>query len=115
MIDLRRDIHSLTDFKRNTNDFMKQMKETKSPVEIAKHFRPLYNGTIIINKGFTKATGEKIIEDGYADLVAFGVPFLANPDLVNRFKTDARLNTPQQASFYTTGATGYIDYPALVD
>ena len=82
--------------------------------EVAKHFRPFYKGTLIINKSFTKATGEKVIEDGFADLVAYGVPFLANPDLVKRFKIDALLNTPDQTTFYTATEKGYIDYPELV-
>lgn len=81
--------------------------------EIAKHFRPLYNGTLIINKGFNKATAIKVLEEGNADLVAFGVPFLANPDLVKRYKSDAELNKADQQTFYTPGAKGYIDYPAL--
>ncbi|MEJ7912003.1 MAG: alkene reductase [Chitinophagaceae bacterium] len=82
-------------------------------VEVAKHFRPLYNGTLIINKGFTQQTGNEVIEVGDADLVAFGVPFLSNPDLVERFSKNAPLNAPDQATFYSTGAKGYIDYPAL--
>ena len=81
--------------------------------EVAKHFRPLYNGTLIINKGFTKESANRIIEEGSADLVAFGVPFIANPDLVKRFEIDAPLNTPDSKTFYTTGTNGYIDYPAL--
>lgn len=81
--------------------------------EIAKHFRPLYNGTLIINKSFNKETATQIIEDGHADLVAFGVPFIANPDLVKRFEIGAALNTPDSNTFYTTGTVGYIDYPAL--
>lgn len=81
--------------------------------EVAKHFRPFYKGTLIINKSFTKETGIKVIEDGHADLVAYGVPFIANPDLVARFETDAPLNTPDQSTFYTDTEKGYIDYPAL--
>jgi len=81
--------------------------------EVAKHFRPIYNGTLIINKGFTKETAIKVLEDGDADLVAFGVPFIANPDLVKRFETDAPLNQADQATFYTPGAKGYTDYPEL--
>jgi len=81
--------------------------------EVAKHFRPFYNGTLIINKSFTKETGIKVIEDGHADLVAYGVPFIANPDLVARYETDVSLNTPDQSTFYTDTEKGYIDYPAL--
>lgn len=83
--------------------------------EVAKHFRPLYQGTLIINKGFTRETGNQIIEDGLADLVAFGVPFIANPDLVERFAQDAELSQPDQALFYTGGEKGYIDYPVLTE
>ena len=82
--------------------------------EVARHFRPFYKGTLIINKSFTKQSGTKVVEDGYADLVAFGVPFLSNPDLVERFKRNAPLNQPDQTTFYTATAKGYTDYPALV-
>lgn len=81
--------------------------------EVAKYFRPLYQGTLIINKGFNKETAIKVLENGDADLVAFGVPFIANPDLVKRFQIDAPLNQADQATFYTPGAKGYTDYPAL--
>jgi len=81
--------------------------------KIAKHFRPLYKGTLIINKGFDKAKAIQVLEDGDADLVAFGVPFIANPDLVKRYETDAQLNTADPATFYVPGAKGYTDYPFL--
>ena len=81
--------------------------------QVAKHFRPLYKGTLIINKGFTGETGNKVIEDGDADLVAFGVPFLANPDLVERIRQQAPLNAPDVNTFYTPGPKGYVDYPTL--
>ena len=81
--------------------------------EVAKHFRKIYNGTIIINRAFNKETATKVLNDGDADLVSFGVPFLANPDLVERFKTDAPLNVPDQTTFYTPGEKGYTDYPTL--
>jgi N-ethylmaleimide reductase len=80
---------------------------------VAEHFRPLYKGTLIINKGFNRETGNQVIESGNADLVAYGVPFLANPDLVARFAKNAPLNTPDRDTFYTAGAKGYIDYPSL--
>jgi N-ethylmaleimide reductase len=81
--------------------------------EIAKHFRPIYKGLLMINKGFTKESGNQIIEDGHADMVAYGVPFLANPDLVARFKKDAPLNTPDPSTFYTFTEKGYNDYPKM--
>ena len=81
--------------------------------EVAKHFRPLYQGTLIINKGFNKESATRIIEEGHADLVAFGVLYIANPDLVKRFQIDAPLNNPDPETFYTAGSIGYIDYPSL--
>ena len=54
-----------------------------------------------------------IIGRGDADAVAFGVPFIANPDLVARFNKDAELNAARPELFYTGGAEGYTDYPAL--
>lgn len=81
--------------------------------EVATHFRKIYSGTIIINRGFTKETATQVLKDGDADLVSFGTPFIANPDLVARFKTDAPLNAPDQNTFYTPGEKGYTDYPTL--
>lgn len=81
--------------------------------EVAKHFRPLYTGTIIINRGFNKDTANKVLSDGDADLVSFGVPFIANPDLVERYRTGAALNVPDQDTFYTPGEKGYTDYKTI--
>ena len=81
--------------------------------DVAAHFRPLYNGTLMINKGFTFETGNEILAKGLADLVSFGTPFLSNPDLVERFRTGAELNSPDKETFYTPGPHGYTDYPRL--
>jgi len=81
--------------------------------EVAKHFRKIYTGTIIINRAFNKETATQVINDGDADLVSFGTPFIANPDLVERYRTDSQLNTPDQDTFYTPGPKGYTDYPFL--
>jgi N-ethylmaleimide reductase len=81
--------------------------------EVARHFRKIYHGTIIINRGFNKETATKVLQDGDADLVSFGVPFIANPDLVERFKTNIPLSQPDQATFYTPGEKGYTDYPTV--
>lgn len=86
---------------------------THAVQEVAKYFRKIYHGTIIINRGFTKETAMKVLQDGDADLVSFGVPFIANPDLPACFKTNAPLNEADQATFYTQGEKGYTDYPAL--
>jgi N-ethylmaleimide reductase len=68
---------------------------------------------LIVNTGFDKARANAVLDAGQADLVAFGVPYLANPDLLERFRRDAPLNTPDPTRFYGVGAEGYTDYPAL--
>ncbi|MCX2742038.1 alkene reductase [Pontibacter anaerobius] len=83
--------------------------------EIAKRYRPMYKGNLIINAGFTQESGNKVIAEGDADMVAFGVPFIANPDLPERFAQDAELQQPEQDKFYTPGPEGYITYPTLAE
>jgi N-ethylmaleimide reductase len=72
-----------------------------------------FGGPVIANGGFTGASADAVIARGDADAVAFGVPFLANPDLVQRIRIGAELNTPDVATFYTGEAKGYTDYPLL--
>ena len=79
--------------------------------QIAKHFRPLYNGTLMINSAFDQEKGNKVIEEGYADLVAYGKPYVSNPDLVERFENNLDLAEWDQSTFYAGGAEGYTDYP----
>jgi N-ethylmaleimide reductase len=79
----------------------------------APDMRTTFNDTFILNGGYTAAIAESAIAEGDTDLVAFGVPFIANPDLVERFGTGAELNPPDPNTFYTAGAEGYIDYPVL--
>ena len=80
---------------------------------IAEHFRPIYNGTIIINSGFNQKSANKVLEEGNADLVAFGKPYISNPDLVERFERNQDLADWNQDTFYTPGPEGYTDYPKL--
>lgn len=77
--------------------------------------KSLYQGVYIANVGYDKAGAEQSLNNGDADLIAIGVPFLANPDLVERFKTGAKLNAPDQSTFYGGAETGYTDYPFLTD
>ncbi|WP_224491261.1 alkene reductase [Robertkochia flava] len=81
--------------------------------EIAKRYRPMYKGTLMINSGFDRESGNKVIEDGEADLVAYGKPFISNPDLVKRFELKAPLSDWDEDTFYVPGKKGYIDYPTL--
>ncbi|CAP43771.1 alkene reductase [Bordetella petrii] len=70
-------------------------------------------GAWMANNNYDAALAGRAIETGQADLVAFGKPFIANPDLVRRLREQAPLNEPDKATFYGGGAQGYIDYPAL--
>jgi len=79
--------------------------------EVAKHFRPVYKGTLIACGGFTQEKGNEYIRKGWADLIAFGKLFISNPDLLRRFELNAPLNQPDADTFYTRGERGYIDYP----
>ena len=81
--------------------------------EIAEHFRPRYKGTMIINCGFRAESGNHVIEEGLADAVAFGKPFISNPDLVERIRRGAAWAKWNDKTFYTPGPAGYTDYPAL--
>ena len=81
--------------------------------EIAKHYRPMYKGTLAINAGFDQEKGNKFILEGLADAVVFGKPFISNPDLPKRFELGAELAAWDQDTFYTPGEKGYTDYPSL--
>lgn len=83
--------------------------------DVAAYFRPLYKGTLIVGGGYTKESGEQALKDGNADLIAYGVPFIANPDLPKKFEKNIPLRFPDQATFYSGGAKGYIDYPIEED
>ena len=78
--------------------------------EIAKRYRPIYKGTIMINGGFDQEKGNKVIAEGNADLVAFGKLFISNPDLVERFVQNVEVSPWDESTFYSEGKEGYIDY-----
>jgi N-ethylmaleimide reductase len=82
-------------------------------MQMAPIIRKKFDGTLILNGGYDARTGNKAIEDGRADLISFGVLFLANPDLPERFRRDAPLNQADVATFYTGEEKGYTDYPIL--
>jgi N-ethylmaleimide reductase len=75
--------------------------------------RRAFPGPLILCGGFTRETAEAALLERRADLVAFGVGFIANPDLVRRLQLNAAWNTPDPASYYSGGDHGYIDYPFL--
>jgi len=75
--------------------------------------RSRFSGVYIANNRYTFESGNRAIRVGHADLVAFGRPFVANPDLVERFAVGAPLNEINEATLRNTDSTGYIDYPTL--
>ena len=83
------------------------------PAASKKQLRAAFKQTYIAAGGFDAASAEALLATGDADLIAFGRPFLCNPDLVARMQTGAALNAPDMATFYTPGEKGYTDYPTL--
>jgi N-ethylmaleimide reductase len=86
-----------------------------APAEFVGRVRATFTNTLILSGGYDKARAEADLVAGRADLIAFGRPFLANPDLVERLQQDAPLNAPDFATFYTPGEKGYTDYPVLAE
>ena len=88
-------------------------EETSEGRDILKRLRAHYSGFYIANGGYDADSAAAAIESGHADAVAFGRPFIANPDLPERYRTGAPLNAPDQNTFYGGDETGYTDYPTL--
>jgi N-ethylmaleimide reductase len=76
-------------------------------------FRKIFKRTLILSGGYDAERAESDLVERKCDLVAVGLPFLANPDLLTRWKTGETLNAPDMDTFYTPGPKGYTDYPAL--
>jgi len=89
-------------------DFFQQQKG-----DVLTPARQNFQGVLIANMGYSADEAAAAIGAGLVDAVAFGVPFLANPDLPERFRRGAALNAPDSSTFYTPGPRGYTDYPAL--
>lgn len=88
-------------------------REHEASDSIGPQLKKAFGGAYIANEKFTKDSANAWLANGSADAVAFGVPFIANPDLPARLKQGAPLNTPHPETFYGKGPVGYIDYPAL--
>lgn len=80
---------------------------------VTPHLREMFAGTLIANGGYTLALAEQAVSAGAADLVSFGQPFIANPDLPTRFASYSPLNEPNPDTIYQGEEDGYIDYPSL--
>ncbi len=83
------------------------------PDAIKATFRKLFNRSLILSGGYDAERAESDLAAGKCDLIAVGRPFLANPDLVARWKAGAAVNAPDMDTFYTPGPKGYTDYPVI--
>jgi N-ethylmaleimide reductase len=83
------------------------------PSSIKEMFRKLFKNTLILSGGYDASTAERDLEAKKCDLIAVGRTFLANPDLIERWKSNASVNAPDMNTFYTPGPKGYTDYPTL--
>ncbi|WP_434773443.1 alkene reductase [Pseudomonas entomophila] len=88
-------------------------REQEADDSLGPQLRQAFGGPYIANEGFDKASATAALTEGRADAVAFGVPFIANPDLPARLAADAPLNPARPETFYGQGPVGYIDYPRL--
>lgn len=80
---------------------------------IAPLLRDAFNGPIVLNTGYDGPSGQAALDAGLADAIAYGRPFLANPDLPRRLAIGAPLNPDDEPTWYSRGTRGYLDYPAL--
>jgi len=83
-------------------------------VRLTPLLRDAFRGPVIANGGFDEHSANEAVSAGFAQAIAFGTPFLANPDLPLRLAQRLPLNTPDPSTFYTGGARGYIDYPEYI-
>ncbi|CAA0118290.1 N-ethylmaleimide reductase [BD1-7 clade bacterium] len=83
------------------------------PVDVVAPARALYQGNLIGNMGYTQEEASLSIANNDVDAVAFGMPYIPNPDLVERFRNGAQLNEVKAEFLYSGGAEGYTDYPAI--
>ncbi len=96
------------------SEMMSPETRLNNPEEsIVPFYRKIYKGTLISCGGHGLESATHMLENNEANLIAFGKPFISNPDLVERFQKGAPLNEPDKSTFYHGGAKGYIDYPFL--
>ncbi len=88
-------------------------REHAAADSLGPQLKQIFGGVYIANEGFDRDSANQWLAEGKADAVAFGKAYIANPDLVERFRLDAPLNTPQPETFYGSGPAGYTDYPVL--
>lgn len=89
------------------------VRENEYTEEMTPTLKRLFGGPLIVNHNYDAHSANHALTTGVADAVAFGRPFISNPDLVERLQNNAPLNTCEPETFYGDGAKGYIDYPCL--
>lgn len=88
-------------------------QSAEEALALSTYLRTLWNGFYVVNDGYDGPKGEEAIRSGHADGIAYGRPFIANPDLPRRLQLRAALNEPDPATIYGGGAAGYTSYPPL--
>ncbi|MDT4819885.1 N-ethylmaleimide reductase [compost metagenome] len=88
-------------------------REKAGDDSIGPKLKEIFGGVYIANERFDKASANAWLASGKADAVAFGIPFIANPDLPARLAADAAWNEPHPETFYAQGPVGYLDYPRM--
>ncbi len=108
---------ALNDYELAYLHLLEPRPNTGHPLETIDFISPLirevYNGTMILNGGYTASLADEDLEAGLGDAVAFGLPFIANPNLVYKFEHKLPLHNPDVDTFYTNDANGYTDYPII--
>ncbi len=105
--------HAAKELNRFNLAFLHVRETSNKPLAVTAAMRKVYNGLIAGNDAYDFARAQKALDDGVLDAVAFGLPYIANPDLAARFAAHAPLNPPQPGTFYKGGAEGYTDYPFM--
>jgi len=110
-------VERLSDFNLAYIHILEPKPDFGHPIETVDYLTPVlrekYKGSLIINGGYTKELGQQALSNNEAEAIAFGSSFIANPDLVERFKLNAELAEADDCTFYTEGAEGYSDYPKM--
>ena len=121
----RADVHSMGDSDRaatfgyavrelgRRNVAFVSAREHQAPDSLGPDLKTAFGGAYVANESFTAETAQAALDAGWADAVAFGKAFIANPDLPERLRAGAPLNPPRPETFYGHGPEGYVDYPAL--
>ncbi|HVK58741.1 MAG TPA: alkene reductase [Candidatus Kapabacteria bacterium] len=107
--------HELNKFNLAYLHILEGVSRDPSVEAITPYLRRLYKGSLIINGGYDKATGTHALAGREGDLIAYGTPFIANPDLVERYRENHPLNELHTDGLYFGGAANYIDYPELAE